>query len=237
MAFSVTHTLKKLLGAAEKITPAKLNQMVAGLTSTITGTLDTSDLAAGAVTAAKSTPGAYWYATAGGTANAITVDPSPALASYATGAAVRFKASATNTGAATINVNSLGVKDLQTEAGTALAAGGIVSGAMYEAIYDSSADAFLVVSRLVGPQFLTATSALDFASTSAQNSADLTVTVTGAASGDPVTLGVPNGSVNANSCYTAWVSAADTVTVRFNNYSSGAIDPASGTFRVVVQKW
>jgi hypothetical protein len=84
---------------------------------------------------------------------------------------------------------------------------------------------------------LTATSSLNFGSTSAQSSADLTITVTGAADGDAVSLGVPNASVNNNSNYTAWVSASNTVTVRFNNYSSGSIDPANGTFRVSVIKY
>lgn len=77
---------------------------------------------------------------------------------------------------------------------------------------------------------------LDFGSTAAQSSADLTITVTGAADGDVVSLGVPNGSTLTNSSFTAWVSAANTVTVRFNNYSSGAQDPASGTFKVRVIK-
>lgn len=84
---------------------------------------------------------------------------------------------------------------------------------------------------------LTATATLDFASTAAQNSTDLTVTVTGAADGDAVSIGVPNGSTLTNSSYQAWVSAANTVTVRFNNYSSGSLDPASGTFRVSVLKY
>jgi hypothetical protein len=79
-----------------------------------------------------------------------------------------------------------------------------------------------------------ASATLDFASTAAQSSSDLTITVTGAAVGDVVAVGVPNGSVNANSSFTAWVSATNTVTVRFNNYSAGAIDPASGSFRVQV---
>jgi hypothetical protein len=81
------------------------------------------------------------------------------------------------------------------------------------------------------------TATLDFPSTAAQTSSDLTVTVAGAKDGDVVTLAVPNGSVLANSCYTAWVSAANTVTVRFNNYSVGAQDPASGSFRVVVTRY
>jgi hypothetical protein len=81
-----------------------------------------------------------------------------------------------------------------------------------------------------------ATASLNFASTNAQNSSDLTITLTGAVDGDAVSLGVPNAAVNANSCYTAWVSAANTVTVRFNNYSSGAIDPAQATFKVTIIK-
>jgi hypothetical protein len=85
--------------------------------------------------------------------------------------------------------------------------------------------------------FLSGSATLDFGSTAASSSADLTITVTGAADGDAVSLGVPNGSVNGNSCYTAWVSATNTVTVRFNNYQTvGAIDPASGTFKVRVIK-
>lgn len=84
---------------------------------------------------------------------------------------------------------------------------------------------------------LTATATLDFGNTTAQNSTDLTITVTGAADGDVVYVGVPNAAVNANTCYTAFVSASNTVTVRFSNYSSGSVDPASGTFRVSVLKY
>jgi hypothetical protein len=83
---------------------------------------------------------------------------------------------------------------------------------------------------------LTGSATLDFLSTNAQNSRDLTISVTGAADGDVVSLGVPNAAVNANTSYSAWVSAAGTVTVRFNNYSSGTVDPASGSFKVFVTK-
>jgi len=83
---------------------------------------------------------------------------------------------------------------------------------------------------------LTGSATLDFASTNAQNSRDLTIAVTGAADGDVVSLGVPNAAVNANTSYSAWVSAANTVTVRFNNYSIGTVDPASGSFKVFVTK-
>lgn len=86
------------------------------------------------------------------------------------------------------------------------------------------------------PVMLSASSTLDFSSTSAGTNSDLTITVTGAADGDPVSLGVPTASINSNSSFSAWVSASNTVTVRFNNYSSGTIDPASGTFKVTVTK-
>lgn len=77
---------------------------------------------------------------------------------------------------------------------------------------------------------------LDFPNTLAQTSSDLTITVTGCVQGDVVRLSVPNAVVVANSCYTAWVSAADTVTVRFNNYSAAAINPGSASYRVVVDR-
>ena len=80
---------------------------------------------------------------------------------------------------------------------------------------------------------LAASATLDFPSTSAGGTQDLTITVTGAVDGDPVTLGVPNGSVGSG-LYFAWVSAADTVTVRFYNPTGGSINPTSGTFKVKV---
>lgn len=84
---------------------------------------------------------------------------------------------------------------------------------------------------------MVASASLDFPNTLAQTSQDLTVTVKGAGLSDVVDLGVPNASVNANSCFTAWVSAVDTVTVRHNNYSAAAINPAAGNFTVEVRKY
>jgi hypothetical protein len=64
---------------------------------------------------------------------------------------------------------------------------------------------------------------------------DLTMTVTGAAVGDEVILGVPHGSVTTTAQFTAWVSAADTVTVRCRTDAAGE-NPASGTFSATVMK-
>lgn len=80
---------------------------------------------------------------------------------------------------------------------------------------------------------LAASATLDFPSTSAGGTQDLTITVTGAIDGDPVTLGTPNGSVGSG-IYFAWVSASNTVTVRFYNPTGGSINPTSGTFKVKV---
>jgi hypothetical protein len=84
---------------------------------------------------------------------------------------------------------------------------------------------------------LTVAATLNFASTAANSSADLNVTLNGAASGDAISLGIPPEAMNANSTFTAWVSAANLVTVRFNNYSTAAIDPASGSFKIAVLKY
>ena len=82
---------------------------------------------------------------------------------------------------------------------------------------------------------ITKSAALDFPSIPTLTSADLTITVTGAAVGDPVALGTP-AAPTANVAFTAFVSAADTVTVRCHNYTAAAVDPASGIFKVTVFK-
>jgi hypothetical protein len=84
------------------------------------------------------------------------------------------------------------------------------------------------------PNGLTGSGTLDFPNTLAFTSSDLTITVTGAAVGDIVILGTP--VQGANSTFTAFVSATNTVSVRMNNYSALAIDPASAAFKVYVIK-
>ena len=86
-------------------------------------------------------------------------------------------------------------------------------------------------------QSLCGSATLDFGNTVAGTSTDLTITVTGAADGDIVSVGPINASTVANGLFTAWVSAANTVTVRYsNNALVTAYDPASGVFKVIVFK-
>lgn len=83
-------------------------------------------------------------------------------------------------------------------------------------------------------QHLSATAALDF-DLSAVASQDLTIAVPGAALGDTVVIGVPNGSVTADTLFWGWVSATNTVTVRAMRIA-GTPNPAGGTFRADVWK-
>jgi polygalacturonase len=77
------------------------------------------------------------------------------------------------------------------------------------------------------------TATLDFPSTGATASSDLTMTVKGASVGDVVALGTP--APPTNGFYTAWVSAADTVTIRYTAITAG--NPASATFHAMVAKF
>lgn len=87
-----------------------------------------------------------------------------------------------------------------------------------------------------GAKILAGSATLDFGNAAAQTSEELTITVTGAADGDVVVVSPLNAAYNANSNYTARVSATNTVSVAFNNFSAGAIDPASAVFKVLVFK-
>ena len=63
---------------------------------------------------------------------------------YLNGMTIEFKAGNTNTGASTVNVAGVGVKDLVDASDTALAAGAIVTGVYYNIVYNSGTDNFEV---------------------------------------------------------------------------------------------
>lgn len=87
------------------------------------------------------------------------------------------------------------------------------------------------------PIVLTGTANLDFPNTPAGTSQDLNVSVAGAVLGDVVSLGVPFGSVEPNTQYTAFVSAPNIVTVRFGNLDiSTSRNPNSGDFKIKILK-
>ena len=80
---------------------------------------------------------------------------------------------------------------------------------------------------------LSGSASLDFGSISAAAQADLTITVTGAAVGDEVVMALPAAPA-AGIVFNAFVSAANTVTVRASNISGSPVNPAAATYGVVV---
>lgn len=81
---------------------------------------------------------AKWGGTASGSANDLILTPSPALSSYVAGLKIEFLSSAANTGASTVNVNSLGSVTIQTSAGGPLQVGDIRNDEKYAITYDGS---------------------------------------------------------------------------------------------------
>jgi len=101
-------------------------------------------------------------------------------------------------------------------------------------LYDGTTARWRVLSR---QNELFGQAILDFPSTASSAASDLTIDVPGAVDSDAVVLAVPNAAIVAGAAgFYAWVSAANTVTVRFWNASGAAKDPASGTFRATVVK-
>lgn len=109
-----------------------------------------------------------------------------------------------------------------------------------QAVRVDSGSTYLGGSLAVGGQaaslaissILCATATLDF-DLSAVTIQDKQITVSGAALGDSVFIGVPNGSVTTTVQFTGWVSATNTVTIRATTQATGE-NPASGTFRATV---
>jgi hypothetical protein len=80
-----------------------------------------------------------WGGTSGtSSGTTYTATPSPAFTSYVAGMTIKFKTDAQNTGASTINVNSLGAKGLKDKEGSALVGGELKSGSIYTATYDGT---------------------------------------------------------------------------------------------------
>lgn len=71
---------------------------------------------------------------------------------------------------------------------------------------------------------------IDFGNTAAQSSTTEVLTMVGARKGDKVLVAAYPEAALAGLFYTADVTDKDEITVRCNNYSSGAINPPESTF-------
>ena len=83
---------------------------------------------------------------------------------------------------------------------------------------------------------LSGSATLDFPSTTLGAVSDLPITVTGAASGDVVEVGVPQGSATGITGSYSGFASNNTVYVRFTSTLAGS-DPASGVFKVLIFKF
>ncbi len=82
--------------------------------------------------------GKWLYVAAAGTANALTATLAPAPLALVAGMAARIKIAANNTGAATLNVNGLGVKAIKRLGGAAVVADDLVAGQILTLVYDGA---------------------------------------------------------------------------------------------------
>lgn len=78
------------------------------------------------------------YCTDAGSTDTYACNVSPAPAAYTTGMTIRFKANTANTGAASINLNSLGALPLKRAVSTDPADNFIKAGSMVECLYDGT---------------------------------------------------------------------------------------------------
>lgn len=83
--------------------------------------------------------GAYVAAASvGGTGNAITLTPTPAITAYAVGQVFRFIVKTANDGNVTVNVSGLGVKSVRKNGTAQLASGDLVVGRIVTIEYDGT---------------------------------------------------------------------------------------------------
>jgi len=89
-------------------------------------------------TAGQAQDSTFTYLTSPAGTNTMTATASLGMSAYVTGQRFFFVAPATNTGAATLNINSIGIKSITKQGTTALIAGDIVSGAIIQVVYDGT---------------------------------------------------------------------------------------------------
>lgn len=92
----------------------------------------------------------HTFITSTGSSNAYVITLTPPPAAYVSGQTFRFKANFANTGAATLNVNGLGAKDIKLLGSTALIANDIVTDQIVEVVYDGTQFQALSINPVTG---------------------------------------------------------------------------------------
>jgi hypothetical protein len=160
-----------------------------------------------------------WCGTAGGTADALTLTPTPAITAYAAGQVFRFKAGASpNTGAATVAVSGLTAQTIQKD-GSALSAADIAAGKWYSLLYDGTnfqLSAWGLTIPLAVAQGGTGATDAAAARTALglASAAYLDVSQTWAAGQTPLTAALTDAATVAWDCAAAQVAAVTTTAAR-----------------------
>lgn len=172
------------------------------------------------------------------TANSDT----PTVAAYSNYMQFSGIAAATNSGAVTAQVDSLGALNVykDTPAGPVVLTGGeIVSGCLIELVYDSALNTgsggfHLMQYPAIGgiTHYVTTAQNVTFAAIVPGASLDRTISLIGAGVNDNVMLGLPAG-VSAGLVFQGFVQASTSVILRVQNVTTGTtITPATGTVRI-----
>ena len=171
-------------------------------------------LATDAPIASQVQDGSMTYAVDSGGANAYVIALAPAESAHVGGQVIWFKASAANTGASTLNVNGIGVKDIKKNHGQALIADDIVANQLIGVVYDATTGDFEMVTM---PAMIVA---------------NLTGNVTGNASGSALTV-TQAAQTAITSVGTLTALQVDNININGNAITSTAgtdltISPVSG---------
>lgn len=150
----------------------------------------------------------------------ITATGAVGMGAYATGQTFTFTAAATNTGAVTLNINSIGAKAITKNGATALSAGDITSGAVVQVVYDGT-QFQLVSSSLTVRSFSAGTTGLT-PSTATNGNVTLAGTLNVANGGTGVTTSTGTGS-------TVLSSSPTLVTPDLGTPSAVVLTNATGT--------
>ncbi len=169
----------------------------------------------------------FVFPTVGGTGNAITLTNTPPVLSY-TNLNQVFKATAGSTAGVTVNVDSLGVKNLykmNNGALAALASGDIVNGGIYEIYYDGTQ--FQIKALSEGPYTAGALHYLGTATASNSATIDLTSLLSATYNNylillNSVTLGTATAKLNIRfSTDNSTFDAGSNYNYSYTGYSSG----------------
>lgn len=153
------------------------------------------------------------YSADTGAANAFVVTIGAAVAAYVDGLTILFKAANANTGAATVNVNALGVKTITRSDGSALQANDILAGQIMTASYSTTSGQFQLNATGSAASALAAANSASAASTSASGAATSATNAAGSATNAATSATNAATSATAAANYAAALSGTSATSV------------------------